>query len=76
VTVRLAYFAPAHDLTPDLGVKYAANHFVVTRLAPVSESNTADTIDMLRSVNGIPVAVVAHSLARSGDLEDWTKGHE
>lgn len=56
VTVNLAFFAPAHDLTPELGVKYAANRLVVTRQAPVSESNPLDTVDLLLMVNGVPVA--------------------
>lgn len=56
VAVKLAYFAPAHDLTPDLGVKYAANRVVVTRQAPISESNPLDTVDLLLTLNGIPVA--------------------
>lgn len=56
VSVKLAYFAPAHDLTPDLGVKYAANRLVVTRQAAVSESNPMDTVDLLLSLNGIPIS--------------------
>ena len=56
VSIRLAYFAPAHDLTPELGAKYAANRLVVTRQAPISESNPLDTVDLLLSLNGIPVA--------------------
>jgi len=56
VTVKLAYFAPAHDLTPGLGEKYRANRLVLTRQAPISESNPLDTVDLLLSVNGIPVS--------------------
>ena len=56
VTFDLAYFAPAHDLTPELRDKYDANRVTVTRQAPVSESHPLDTVDLLMSVNGIPVA--------------------
>lgn len=56
VKVKLAFFAPAHGLTPELGAKYALNRVVVTRQAPVSESNPKDTVDLLLSVNGVPVA--------------------
>ena len=56
VEFKLAYFAPAHDLTLDLRVKYEANRLTVTRQAHVSESNPADSVDLLLLVNGLPVA--------------------
>lgn len=56
VAVRLAFFAPAHTLTPELGEKYEANRLVVTRQAPVSESSPLDTVDLLLSLNGVPIA--------------------
>ena len=56
VEFKLAYFAPAHDLTPDLRVKYEANRVTVIRQAHVSESNPADSVDLLLLVNGLPVA--------------------
>ncbi|HEY7824765.1 MAG TPA: type I restriction endonuclease, partial [Acidimicrobiia bacterium] len=56
VEFKLAYFAPAHDLTPDLRVKYEANRVTVVRQAHVSESTTADSVDLLLLVNGLPVA--------------------
>jgi type I restriction enzyme, R subunit len=56
VRIDLAYFAPAHDLTPELGDLYEKNQVTVTRQAAVSESNPHDSVDLLFCVNGIPVA--------------------
>jgi type I restriction enzyme R subunit len=58
VHIDLAYFAPAHGLTPELGELYAKNRVTVTRQAAVSESSPLDTVDLLLGVNGIPVATV------------------
>ncbi len=55
VTVQLAYFKPAHGLTPELERLYEANRVSVTRqLAFEPESNK--TLDMALLVNGIPTA--------------------
>lgn len=56
VKIRLAYFKPAHDLTPDLRVLYEANRLAVTRQVHHSESNPLASVDVLLSVNGLPVA--------------------
>ncbi len=56
VAFRLAYFAPAHDLTPELRDLYDANRVSVTRQAHVSESNTSDSVDLLLLLNGLPIA--------------------
>ncbi len=53
---RLAYFAPAHELTPELRGLYEANRLSVVRQAHVSESNPADSVDLLLLLNGLPVA--------------------
>ena len=55
-TLKLAYFVPAHELTPELRAQYEANILTVTRQAHVSESNTADSVDLLLLLNGLPVA--------------------
>ena len=39
VDIKLAFFAPAHDLTPELRRLYEANRVTVTRQAHVSETN-------------------------------------
>ena len=56
VTIRLAFFAPAHDLTPELRELYDANRVTVTRQVAHSESNPGDEVDLLLSLNGLPIA--------------------
>ena len=55
VTIRLAYFKPAHGLTPELAERYEANVLTVTRQLPFDPSSNK-TIDLALFVNGIPVA--------------------
>lgn len=56
VKIRLAFFKPAHALTPDLLALYEANRCVVSRQVHHSESNPQDSLDLLLLVNGLPVA--------------------
>lgn len=56
VRFELAYFAPAHDLTPENRRLYESNRSTVTRQVKISESNVSDSIDLLFLLNGIPVA--------------------
>ena len=51
---RVVYFAPASDLNDDLVRKFKANILTCTRQFAYSTSNH-NTIDMVLSVNGIPV---------------------
>ncbi len=53
--VRLAYFKPAHGLTPDLVQRYEANRLTVTRQLPF-EAASSKTLDLCLFVNGLPVA--------------------
>jgi type I restriction enzyme, R subunit len=55
VEVRLAFFKPAHGLTPELTERYLANRLTVTRQLPY-DATAAKTIDLCLFVNGIPVA--------------------
>jgi type I restriction enzyme R subunit len=55
ITMRLAYFRPAHGLTPELGVLYAANRLTVTRQLRY-EPGSDRALDLVLFVNGIPVA--------------------
>ena len=55
VTIKLAYFKPAHGLTPELADRYQANVLTVTRQLPFDPSSN-QTIDLALFVNGIPVA--------------------
>jgi type I restriction enzyme R subunit len=55
IEVRLAFFKPAHGLTPELTERYVANRLTVTRQLPY-EAGAAKTLDLCLFVNGIPVA--------------------
>lgn len=55
VTIQLAYFKPAHALTPELIERYDANLLGVTRQLRY-ESGSTKTLDLGLFVNGIPVA--------------------
>ena len=55
VTIRLAYFAPAHGLNPDTAVRYEANRLTVTRQLPYDPKSNK-TLDLCLLVNGLPVA--------------------
>jgi type I restriction enzyme, R subunit len=55
VQIDLAYFMPAHGLTPELLEEYAKNRLTVTRQLRYS-AKTADELDLVLFVNGIPVA--------------------
>jgi type I restriction enzyme R subunit len=55
VDISLAYFKPAHGLTPQLVERYDANRLTVTRQLPYDPASTK-TLDLCLFVNGIPVA--------------------
>ncbi len=55
VTIRLAFFAPAHGLTPQLRERFEANRLTVTRQLPYQHGSTK-TLDLCLFVNGLPVA--------------------
>jgi len=54
-TIQLAYFKPAHGLTPALVERYDKNRLTVTRQLRY-ESGSHKTVDVCLFVNGIPVA--------------------
>ncbi len=56
VKFSLAYFAPAHDLTPQNRINYDANRTTVTRQIRMSESKENDSVDLVFFLNGIPIA--------------------
>jgi type I restriction enzyme, R subunit len=55
ITIRLAFFKPAHGLSPDLVRRYEANRLTVTRQLPY-EAGSTKTLDLVLFINGIPVA--------------------
>ncbi len=54
VEIRLAYFKPAHGLTPELVARYEANRLVLVRQFLYEPSDKA--VDLALLLNGIPVA--------------------
>jgi type I restriction enzyme R subunit len=57
ITIQLAFFKPAHGLTPDLQLKYEANRVTVTRQLKY-ETGSEKSLDLALLVNGIPTATV------------------
>lgn len=55
VTLRLAYFRPAHGLSADLVAKYEANRLTATRQLRYQDGS-GNALDVALFVNGIPVA--------------------
>jgi len=55
VELRLAFFKPAHGLTPELVERYRANRVTVTRQLPY-DADSGKTVDLGLFVNGILVA--------------------
>ncbi len=55
VTIRVAFFKPAHGLTPELAQQYRANVLTVTRQLRF-DPNSQHAVDLALLVNGIPVA--------------------
>ncbi len=55
VTIRLAFFRPAHGLTDVLVRRYGSNRLTVTRQLPYQPGSTR-TLDLVLFVNGLPVA--------------------
>ncbi len=52
---RMAYFKPAHGLNPEIVKLYNKNQLTVTRQVPC-HPNDNSTMDLLFSINGLPVA--------------------
>jgi type I site-specific restriction-modification system R (restriction) subunit len=57
VPIRLAYFRPAHGLNPEILAQYAQNRLVVTRQVKCNPRGD-ESIDMLLSLNGLPIATM------------------
>ena len=64
----MAYFKPAHGLNPEVIKLYKKNNLAVTRQIPCHPSNN-DTIDLLLSVNGLPITTC--ELKNPGTGQTW-----
>ena len=70
VSFRLAFFKPAHGLTPELLARYEANRLGVVRQLPY-EAGGHKTLDLCLFVNGVPVATAELKNPLTGqDVED------
>jgi type I restriction enzyme, R subunit len=72
VHVQLAYFRPAHGLTPELVQRYDANRLTVTRQLRY-EVGTQKAVDLALFVNGIPVATAEIKNPITGQTIDHAK---
>lgn len=55
--IDVAYLKPAHGLNPDVLALYEKNRLIVTRQVKFDPSSE-DSVDMLLSLNGLPIATV------------------
>ena len=65
---RLAYFRPAHGLNDEVLALYAKNQLTVTRQV-LCHPEKHDTVDLLLSVNGLPIATC--ELKNPGTGQSW-----
>lgn len=68
-TMRVAFFKAAHGLNPELEARYAANRVGITRQLHFSKSSEK-SLDVVLSVNGIPVASVELKNHMTGQTVD------
>lgn len=69
-TLRVAFFKAAHELNPELEARYAANRLGLTRQLHYS-LHSEKSLDVVLSLNGIPVATVELKNPLSGQtVED------
>lgn len=54
-TVRMAYFAPATTMNPEAQSLYNANRLTLTRQVHHSVARPNDSVDLLLSLNGLPL---------------------
>ncbi len=56
-TFKIAYFAPASGLNPDIQKLYKANKLTVTRQLKYNDKNN-NSLDMVLSINGLPIVTL------------------
>lgn len=71
-TLRVAFFKAAHGLNPELEACYAANRLGITRQLRYSQRN-ANELDLVVSVNGIPVATAELKNPLTGQTVEHAK---
>ncbi|HNR88558.1 MAG TPA: type I restriction endonuclease [Spirochaetota bacterium] len=68
-TLHAAYFKAAHELNPELEQRYAENRLGITRQLHFSE-RSEKSLDVVLSVNGIPVATIELKNPLSGQTAE------
>ena len=69
-TFRLAYFAPNTGMNPEATEAYAHNRLRVTRQLHFSEKHPHQSLDMVLSVNGLPVVTLELKNPMTGQTAD------
>lgn len=67
-TFRLAYFKPAHGANNEILEQFGKNRLTLTRQVPCHPGDNC-TLDMVLSVNGLPVATI--ELKNPGTGQNW-----
>lgn len=70
--IATAFFRPAHGLNPDLEAQYTANRLVVTRQVKFDPQGE-DSVDMMLSLNGLPIATLELKNALTGQTVEHAK---
>lgn len=68
-TLRVAFFAAAHSLNPELEERYAANRLGITRQLHFS-TRSEKSLDVVLSLNGIPIATLELKNPLTGQTVD------
>ncbi|ATJ81537.1 type I restriction endonuclease subunit R [Halomonas beimenensis] len=69
-TFRLAYFAPNTGMNPEAAEAYGHNRLRVTRQVHFSETHPNKSVDMVLSVNGLPVVTLELKNPMTGQTVD------
>lgn len=72
VKFKMAYFKPESNLNPDAGVLYSTNNLSVTRQL-YYERNGNNSLDMVLSLNGLPLATIELKNQFSGQDVNYAK---
>lgn len=70
--IRVAYFAPAHGMNPESQRLYEANRLTITRQVKYSTKHE-NSIDLVLSLNGIPIATAELKNPMSGQNAEHAK---
>ena len=68
-TLRVAFFKAAHEMNPELGQQYARNHVGITRQLRY-RPDSSKSIDVVISLNGVPVVTVELKNPLTGQTTD------